>query len=175
MALAVLVAGLWWIRRHPTWQRLIARWQLRIPTLGTLTRDLAVGRFARVLGTLLDNGIPLLPAMEISRDATGHVLLADAITKASEAVRSGETLASPLAESGMLSEDMIEMISVGESANNLPGVLVNLADTIEKRVDRLLTALVRLMEPLLLLMMAGMVLFIFVALIVPMLRMSRTI
>ncbi len=173
--LAAAAAGAWWLRRQPAWRRAVARWQLRVPTLGVLTRDLAVGRFARVLGTLLDNGIPLLPAMEISRDASGHVLLTDAISKASEAVRSGETLAAPLAESGMLSEDMIEMISVGESANNLPAVLITLADTIEKRVDRLLTALVRLMEPALLLMMAGMVLFIFVALIVPMLRMSRSI
>ncbi|MCP3904420.1 MAG: type II secretion system F family protein [Planctomycetes bacterium] len=175
VALALLVAGAWWLRRQPGVRRTVAHWQLRTPKLGPLVRDLAVGRFARILGTLLDNGIPMLPAMQISRDATGHVLLGEAIERATESVRAGETLAQPLAESGMFSEDTVEMIHVGESANNLPSVLITLADTIEKRVDRLLSAFVRLMEPLLLFIMAGMVLFIFMALVVPMLRMSSTI
>ena len=75
----------------------------------------------------------------------------------------------------MLGEEVIEMISVGESANNLPDVLITVADTIDKRVERLLTVLMRLMEPLLLLMLGGAVFFMFVALIVPMLRMSSSI
>jgi general secretion pathway protein F/type IV pilus assembly protein PilC len=114
----------------------------------------------------------MLQAIQISRDAAGNVLLAEAIERAGEAVRAGETLSKPLADSGLFSEDVIEMIAVGESANNLPQVLVTIADTIEKRIDRLLAAFLRLIEPLLLLCMAGAVLFIFVALIVPMMRMS---
>jgi len=175
IAVLALVASGWWLRRRPAVRRAVAGWQLRIPKLGPLARDLAVGRFARILGTLLENGIPLLPAMQISREATGHLLLNEAIESATEAVRAGETLARPLAESGMFAEDAIEIISVGESANNLPQVLITLAETIEKRVDRMLTALVRLMEPLLLLVLAGMVLFIFVALVVPMLKMSSAL
>jgi general secretion pathway protein F len=175
MALIGLAALGWWLRRQPAVRRTIATWQLRVPRLGALTRDLAVGRFARILGTLLDNGIPMLPAMQISRDATGHILLTDAIEDATESVRAGETLARPLEASGMFTDDMIEMINVGESANNLPEVLITMADTIEKRVDRVLSAFVRMMEPVLLLLMAGMVLFIFVALMVPMLKMSSSI
>jgi general secretion pathway protein F/type IV pilus assembly protein PilC len=175
VAIGAVVAAAWWALRRPGVRRRLALWQLRVPKLGALARDLAVGRFTRILGTLLENGIPMLPAMQISREATGHVLLTDAIEKATEAVRAGETLAQPLAESGMFSDDAVEIISVGESANNLPVVLITLADTIEKRVDRVLGALVRLMEPLLLLGMAGMVLFIFVALVVPMLRMSSSL
>lgn len=174
IAVAVLVAAALWLRRQPTVRRALARWQLRIPKLGVLARDLAVGRFARILGTMLENGIPMLPAMQISRDATGHILLQDAIDEAIESVRAGETLTDPLAKSGMLSDEVVEMISVGESANNLPAVLVKLADTIEKRVDRMLTALVRMMEPLLLLGMGGVVFFIFMALVVPMLRLSSS-
>ncbi len=175
IGLAALVAGMWWLAQQSAVRRLLATWQLRVPKLGPLTRELAVGRFARILGTLLDNGIPMLPAMQISRDATGHILLVEAIERATESVRAGETLAKPLAESGLLTEDVVEMISVGESANNLPEVLITMADTIEKRVDRMLGVFVRLMEPLLLLFMAAMVLFIFVALVVPMLRMSSSI
>jgi general secretion pathway protein F/type IV pilus assembly protein PilC len=113
--------------------------------------------------------------MQIARDAAGNILLAEAIDRAAEAVRSGETLAVPLAQSGLFAEDVVEMIAVGESANNLPVVLVTIADTIDKRVDRMLNLFVRLMEPVLLLMLAGVVVFIFVALIVPMMRMSASL
>ena len=121
------------------------------------------------------NGVPMLSAMQISRSAVGHVLLTKAIDRAAEAVRAGEPLAAPLAESGMIAEDVTEMIAVGESANNLPEVLLTIAQTIETRVDRMLGLFVRLMEPLLLLVLAGVVLFIFIALIVPMLRLSSAI
>lgn len=170
-----LIVLIIWLRRSVPVRRAIARWQLRIPKLGPLVQSISVGRFARILGTLLENGIPLLPAMEISRDATGHVLLAEAVGEAIDAVRAGETLAKPLGDSGMFPEDILEMISVGESANNLPEVLLTIAETIEKRVDRMMTILIRLMEPALLLMLAGMVLFIFIALVVPMLRMSSAL
>jgi general secretion pathway protein F/type IV pilus assembly protein PilC len=175
LGLAAVFALTWWLRSRPEVRRQVAVLQLRVPRLGPLVRDLAVGRFARILGTLLDNGIPVLPAMQISRDASGHVLLAEAIDRAIEAVRAGETLSQPLAESGLFADEVLEMISVGESANNLPEVLIAVAETVEKRVDRLLTALVRLLEPLLLLGMAGMVFFIFMALVVPMLRMSSSL
>jgi general secretion pathway protein F/type IV pilus assembly protein PilC len=176
--LAVVVAislAIWQLRRNPRTCRALATWQLRIPGIGPLIANLAVGRFTRILGTLLENGIPMLQAMQISRDAAGHVLLAEAIDKATDAVRGGETLTKPLSESGMLGEDVVEMISVGESANNLPQVLVTIADTIEKRIDRMLTIAIRLMEPVLLMGLAGVVLFIFMALIVPMMRMSASL
>jgi len=153
----------------------VARLQLRLPVAGQLVRDLAVGRFARVLGTLLDNGIPMLPAMRISRDAAGHPLLADAIDDAIEAVRAGESLAVPLEASSLFGDDAIEVIRVGEAANNLPEVLGTLADRIEDRVERLLTTLVRLMEPLLLLALGGMVFFIFLAVVVPMMQLSGSV
>ncbi len=153
----------------------VARWQLKVPKLGPLVASLAVARFTRILGTLLDNGVPMLQAMQISRDAVGHPILVRAIDDASDAVRAGEPLARPLADSGMLPDEIAEMIAVGESANNLPSVLIAIAETIEGRIDRMLQLFVRLMEPLLLLALAGVVLFIFIALIVPMLRLSSSI
>jgi general secretion pathway protein F/type IV pilus assembly protein PilC len=165
----------WWAWRRPAVRRAIAVWQLKVPALGPLVRSLAVGRFTRILGTLLENGIPMLQAMQIARDAAGNLLLAEAIDESAEAVRAGETLAQPLHASGLFSDDVIEMISVGESSNNLPQVLVTIAETIEKRTDRMLGVFIRLMEPALLLALAGVVLFIFVALIVPMMRMSSSL
>ena len=148
---------------------------MRMPVLGPLGRSIACARFCRVLGTMLENGIPLIEAMQISRGAVGSMLLEDALEDATEAVSGGDSLATPLASSGVIDEDVIEMISVGESANNLGDVLVTIADTLESRVDRQLSVAVRLMEPALLLLLAGVVLFIFMALIVPMLRMSSSL
>ena len=133
---------------------------------------MAVARFCRTLGTLLENGIPLIAAMQISRDAAGNPVLAEAVDAAVESVRSGEPLAAPLGRSGLFPEDTLEMIAVGESANNLPEVLIGVADGAERRIDSLLTILVRLMEPALLLLLAGLVLFIFMALVVPMMQMG---
>ena len=172
---AVAAFAMWRLIHNARVRRLIAVWQLRVPALGPLLSALAVGRFTRILGTLLENGIPMLSAIQISRDAAGSILLAEAIDRAADAVRSGETRARPLADSRLFADDVIEMISVGESANNLPQVLITIADTIEKRVDRMLTVFVRLMEPALLLVLGGAVFFIFVALIVPMMRMSSSL
>ncbi len=92
----------------------------------------------------------------------------EAIDRATEAVRAGQPLAPPLAESGLFSDDVVEMISVAESANNLDSVLLNIADTIDSRVDRLLTTAVRLIEPLMLVAVAGVVAVVAAALILPM-------
>ena len=167
-------AGSWALRR-PGVRQAFARWQLRLPMIGPLIASMAIARFTRILGTLLGNGVPMIPAMQISRDAIGHPLLAVAIDEAVEAVRAGERLAVPLGDSGMFPDDVAEMIAVGESANNLPEVLTAIAETVEKRVDRMLQLFVRFMEPMMLLALAGVVMFIFIALIVPMVKLSATI
>jgi general secretion pathway protein F/type IV pilus assembly protein PilC len=174
LGLAVTIVVVWWLQGRPAVRRWWAGAKLRLPRLGPLLRDLAVGRFARMLGTLLDNGIPLLTALRISRDAAGNLRLAEAVDEAAESVRRGESLAEPLARCGLLSEDAVEIISVGEAANNLPQVLVALADAFEKRIDRQLTTFVRLMEPLLIMMLGGVVFFLFLALVVPMLKISAS-
>jgi general secretion pathway protein F/type IV pilus assembly protein PilC len=174
--LVVLICGalisLAVLRKRPQVKRLFALWQLRLPVFGGLARALAIARFTRMLGTLLENGIPMLSAMRISRESAGNLLLEEAIGHAADAVGAGESLAPPLASSGLFDEDVIEMISVGEAANNLPSVLLGIASNAERRTDRILTILMRLMEPVLLLVLAAAVLFIFLALVVPMMQMG---
>ena len=163
-------------RRHDPDQRLrLERLNLSLPVIGPLTRSLACARFCRILGTMLENGIPLVESMKIARSSIGSATLEQALADAVDAVESGETLARPLAQSEFMEEDVLEMISVGESANNLALVLVNVAETLENRVDRQLSLAVKLMEPVLLLVLAGVVLFIFMSLIVPMLQMSSNL
>ncbi|MBL9147967.1 MAG: type II secretion system F family protein [Phycisphaerae bacterium] len=164
-----------WGRRDERVRRKIADTVIRIPVVGALIRTAAAARVTRTLGTLLENGIPMLGAMQISRDAAGHPALADAIDHSVDAVRAGESLARPLGASGFLDEDIVEMISVGESANNLPQVLLSAADSLEKRIDQTLAMLLRLMEPAMLLILGCIVFFIFLALIVPMMRLSSAL
>jgi len=149
-----------------------SRFQLRAPGLGRVIRSLAIARFCRVLGTLMQNGVPLLQSLRIAKDATGNKVLADAIDKATENITAGKSLARPLGASGEFPIEVVEMVAVAEEANNLENVLIGISDNLERRSDRELQMVVRLLEPVLLLMMAVVVLFVFVALLVPILQSS---
>jgi general secretion pathway protein F/type IV pilus assembly protein PilC len=151
------------------------QWRLRLPVAGDIYRNFAVARFCRVLGTLLKNGVPILKSLEISRGATGNQVLSAAIANASTQVTSGQSLARPLAASGQFPNTVVEMIAVAEESNTLDRVLVDLADTLEKQTMRRLDLGVRLLEPLMLLLLAAAVLGVVVALLLPIIKMSTTI
>ncbi|MCC9603020.1 type II secretion system F family protein [Stieleria sp. JC731] len=146
--------------------------KLKIPVLGNILMNLAVSRFCRVLGTLLGNGVPILKSLEISRSASANFLLSQSIANATENIRGGESLASPLRSSGYFPPSVVEMISVGEESNSLEQVLPEIADSLEKRTFRRLDLFVRLLEPMMLLVMAFFVLAVVLALLVPVLKSS---
>ena len=146
--------------------------RLKLPAIGNVVRSLAVARFCRVLGTLLKNGVPLLPSLKISKDSCGNAVLSEAIATAADNVSSGKALAEPLARSGQFPPDVLEMVSVGEEANNLENVLIQIADRMERQTNRQLDLVVRLLEPLLLVMMAGVILFVVIGLMLPILSNS---
>ncbi|MCX7386316.1 MAG: type II secretion system F family protein [Planctomycetales bacterium] len=154
--------------------RNLDKWKLKIPGLGGILQNLAVARFCRMLGTLLKNGVPILQSLRIAKDASGNVILAEAIGNAADNVSSGQSLAVPLRSSGQFSRDLIEMIAVGEEANNLENVLIGVADNLEKRTSRRIDMVVRLLEPVLLLVMAVVVTFVIAALLLPVLNLSTT-
>ncbi|MFM7843429.1 MAG: type II secretion system F family protein [Planctomycetota bacterium] len=178
-AIALIVAFLaLWIRgwlATETGRQTSDRLKLRIPVLGNIFQSLAVARFCRVLGTLLSNGVPILKSLEISRDTTGNRLLSQAIAKASENISAGQSLAQPLAACGYFPRDVVEMIAVAEESNTLDRVLVDIADGLEKRTFRRLDLAVRLLEPLMLLLLAGIVLVVVIALLMPVIKMSSTV
>lgn len=171
--LGILGVGIWRALKEPRVRRWLAIAQTRMPVVGPVVRNLAVSRFCRMLGTMLGNGVPMIAAMEISKDAAGNLLLEEAVVKATEAVRAGEPLARPLGESGLIADDVLEMIAVGEQANNLDEVLVRVADTIDKRADRLFSAAIKLVEPLMLLLIAGIVGLVAISLLLPIMQLSE--
>jgi type II secretory pathway component PulF len=153
-------AGRWFLDRS----------RLQLPQVGTIYRNLAVSRFCRVLGTLLSGGVPIVRALKISADSTGNRILAAAVNDAAENITAGESLAAPLDASGHFPPDVIEMVAVAEQANTLETVLTDISEALERETWRRLDLFVRLLEPVMLLVMASAVLVIVVALLLPMLK-----
>ncbi len=170
--LAVVVVAFVVACRHPAFRRTLDRVMLRLPAVGALVRAVAIARFARMLGTMLRNGVPMLGALATSKAAAGNVVLEEAIEEASVAVGAGAALAPSLGKSGLFADDVIEMLTVGEEAGNIDKVLVRIADTVETRVERLLTNLIRLVEPLMIATIAVVVFIIALALVLPLTQLS---
>jgi general secretion pathway protein F/type IV pilus assembly protein PilC len=150
-------------------------WRLHIPGAGKIYLQLAIGRFTRILGTLLSHGIPILQALRIAKDSTGNRVLSAAIERSAENLKAGDSLARPLAASKLFPPDVVEIVAVGEESNNLEKVLLNIAEGLERRTSRQLDLFVRLLEPVMLLFMAGAVLTVVVALLLPIFKLSSAI
>ncbi|MAI74453.1 MAG: pilus assembly protein PilC [Rhodopirellula sp.] len=138
--------------------------------IGKIIRQYAISRFCRVLGTMLKNGVPIMASLEISRHVTGNIILSNAIAKASESIASGRSLAAPLNQSKQFSEELIELIRVGETTNRLDDILMKAGDSLERQANRRLDLYVRMLEPCLLLIMAVLILFLLLALLLPVLQ-----
>lgn len=150
-------------------------WRLKLPSAGTIYLNLALSRFTRILGTLLKNGIPILQSLRIAKDSTGNRVLSQAIDKAAENVTAGNALAAPLGQCKYIPRDVIEMITVGEESNHLEKVLLDIADGLEKRTSRQLELFVRLLEPVMLLVMAAITLLVVAGLLLPVFKMSSAV
>jgi len=168
LIVTLIVAAL----KSPSGHRLWERWKLKIPLLGKTICVVAITRFCRILGTMLANGVPILKALDIAKDATGSEVLGKSIEDAAEAVREGQPLADPLRNSGMFPVEIVEMIAVAEESNQLDRVLVQVADTVERRTNRQVDTTVRLIEPIILVLMAVMVGAIALALLFPIFTMA---
>jgi general secretion pathway protein F/type IV pilus assembly protein PilC len=176
--LAAAALGIYLFRRWAktsSGRRKLDGLRLRVPGAGKIFLNLAISRFTRILGTMLHNGIPILQALRIAKDSTGNKVLADAISQAAENVKGGDSLAEPLGQCKHFPRDVIEIVAVGEESNNLEKVLIDIAEGLEKRTSRQLDLFVRLLEPVMLLVMALVVLIVVAGLLLPVFKMSQTI
>ena len=167
--------GLWSAARTPPGRRLLERMRLRIPVAGMALRMVAITRFCRILGTMLTNGVPLLQALSISKNATGSPLMADRIAEASENVRAGKSLTGPLAVGGLFPDQILAMLTVAEESNKLDKVLLQIADTVERRTNRQVDQAVRLIEPVILCAVAVAIGFLAMGLLLPVFTMASAL
>ena len=149
--------------------------KLRIPIAGGLFRGLALGRFTRILGTMLANGIPMLRALGIAKDSAGNRVITKAIEESAESITAGQKLADPLRRNKHFPTDVVEMIAIAEESNNLEKVLIKVSESLERRTTRTLELAVKLIEPMMLFVMAGVVLFVVLGLLEPIFRMGETV
>lgn len=149
--------------------------KIKTPLIGGVFLNLAVARFCRVLGTLLKNGVPILKSLDISRNAAGNSVLSKAIENASTEITAGQRLAKQLEKSGHFPPTVVEMISVAEESNTLDTVLVTISDNLERTTFRRLETVIRLVEPVMLLILAGLVMFVVLALMLPVLNSANTL
>lgn len=149
--------------------------KLRIPVMGKLVLMLAIGRFTRILGTLLANGIPILRSLEIAKDSTGNRVLAEAIHQSAENITAGQKLATPLRKNKYFPNDIVEIIAIAEESNTLEKVLVDISISLEKRTARQLDLFVKLLEPFMLMMMGGIILVIVIGLLMPVFKMGSAV
>jgi len=149
--------------------------KIKAPLIGGVFLNLAVARFCRVLGTLLKNGVPILKSLDISRNAAGNSVLSKAIENASTEITAGERLARQLEKSGHFPPTVVEMISVAEESNTLDTVLVAISDNLERTTFRRLETVIRLLEPVMLLVLAGLVMFVVLALMLPVLNSANSL
>jgi general secretion pathway protein F len=145
---------------------------LRLPVFGTLIRMIAVSRFTRTLGTLLQSGVPTLAALDIVKNVIGNSVLANAVQKARENVREGEPIADPLRRSGLFPPVVVQMVTVGEKSGELEKMLLKISDSFDRTVETRLTGLLALLEPVIILAMGLVIGFVVIAIMLPMLEMS---
>jgi len=140
---------------------------LRAPVFGDLTRKSAISRFSRTLGTLVTSGVPILQALNITRDTAGNAVVSEAISKVHDSVREGESIVHPLEASGVFPPMVISMIDVGEETGQLPEMLLKIADVYDDEVDNAVSGLTSLLEPVMIVFLAVVVGTIVIALFLP--------
>jgi type IV pilus assembly protein PilC len=143
---------------------------LKLPIVSSVVKTSLVAGFSRTFGTLIQAGVPHIDALEIVRDSTGNDVLREAVEDVRKTVREGEGLARPMGETGLFDDLVVNMVDVGEETGELDRMLVKVADAYEKQVDRRIDAMFKLLEPLLLVLIAAMVGFIVIALFMPLLE-----
>jgi general secretion pathway protein F len=149
--------------------------KLTFPLFGTLNRKIAVARFARTLGTLLQSSVPLLTALEIARNVVDNRLVANEIKQVGKDVEEGQSLSAPLSRNRFFPPIAVEMIAVGEQSGNVEKMLFKVADAYEKEVESNIVMITSLLEPAMILVMGGVVGFIVVSILLPIFEMNQLV
>ncbi|HEX3817727.1 MAG TPA: type II secretion system F family protein [Chthoniobacterales bacterium] len=162
-----VVAAYKFVARTNKGRILIDRLKLRAPLFGDLVRKSAISRFSRTLGTLVTSGVPILQALNITKETAGNVLIADAITQVHDAVKEGESIVQPLEASAAFPPMVISMIDVGEETGQLPEMLLKIAEVYDDEVDNSVAGLTSMLEPIMIVFLALIVGTIVIALFMP--------
>jgi general secretion pathway protein F len=154
---------------RPVWDEFV----LKVPLFGNLTRMVAIARFSKTLSTLLSSGVPLLTAMDIVKEILGNFTLIKVVEQARDNIREGDSIAGPLKRSGHFPSIVTHMIAVGERSGQLEEMLENVSESYSQQVETRIQALTSLLEPIMIVVMGGVVAFIVFAIMLPILQLNE--
>lgn len=170
----LLIAGLSWfiigmklLFKFHTIKRVNDRIVLRIPLIGDLVVKVAVARFARTLGTLITSGVPILQALKITKETIGNEVIQNAVDKVHDSIKEGDTIAAPLDQTKVFPAMVVNMIDVGEETGSLDGMLMKVADIYDAEVEAAVEAMLTLLEPIIIVVLGGIIGFIVISLYLP--------
>lgn len=149
--------------------------KLKIPILGNILAKTAIARFTRTLGTLISAGVPILDALNITRETCGNEVYAKALTKVHDSIREGESMADPLRATKVCDAIVINMVDVGEETGDLDKMLIKVADNYDNDVDVLVGSLISILEPVMVVILGVIVGFIVIALFMPMISLIQSV
>jgi general secretion pathway protein F len=175
IVLTVILFALNRIRKTVKGRYFFDKTKLLLPRFGILSKKIAVARFSRTLGSLLDNGVPMLSSLEIVKNIVDNALISDAIEAASKEVGRGQGLGPALAGTKMFPDLTIQMILVGEQSGKLEAMLDKIADVFENEVENSIMSMTSLLEPVMILIMAVIVGFIVLSICLPIFEMSTLV
>ena len=154
---------------------ILDKMSLMFPVIGPVVEKVAIARFARTLGTLINSGVPILQALNIVKDTSGNVVVSRAVQDVHDSVKEGETIVAPLEASRVFPPMVISMVDVGEKTGDMPQMLEKIADTYDEEVDRAVEALTSLIEPIMIVFLAVIVGGIVIAMFLPLIKLIENI
>mgnify|MGYP000870774055 FL=1 len=167
-----LVIAFVMFKRSPYGHRMLDLILLKTPVIGTLVQKSAIARFTRTLGTLVSSGVPILDGLDVTARSAGNKVIEDGILYTRAKVAEGKNIAGPLDETKIFPKMVVQMIAVGESTGAMDVMLTKIADFYDDEVDASVDALTSLIEPMMMIVIGGMVGFVLIAMYMPIFSMA---
>ncbi len=176
IVIVLLIIGLRRLKRTPKGKATWDRFKLHVPMgIGEIVRKLAVARFSRTLGTLVSSGVPILQAIEITGQASGNVVIENAMIQVQQSVKEGQSITGPLEKESIFPAMVTQMISVGEETGSLDAMLSKIADFYEDEVNASVKSLTSILEPILMLGVGGIVGVVVISMYLPIFNMMNIV
>ena len=163
------------VRRFRAGRFVLDTVKLKLPVIGQLSSKVSVTRWTRTLGTLISAGVPILDAINVTRETAGNEVFANMLGKVHNSIRQGDTFAGPLRQSKTVDLIVCNMVAVGEETGDLDKMLLKVADNYDEQVDVLVASLMSMLEPIMIIVLGGMVMTIVLAIFAPMIQIITTL
>lgn len=175
MMILIMIAvyvGLKWMRRTPWGNLLLDQWILKTPGLGEFSTHVGMIRFCRTVGTLLDSGVNLIPTLNAAKGVVGNQVIVDSVQASLADIREGKKIGLTLAATGVFPDLVCEMTKLGEETGKIGEMMIKAAEVYEKQTDETVKALTSIVEPMIILVMGGVVGFVIIAMLLPVFEMN---